>query len=123
MAVATELMRLSVEVSRLERLITASVPERRLRGYARSVRERDLPGVGIPFKGGRGGPWLETTSACDTKKEALEMAEQQAKKYQNDYWPGGMAEVVALVEFPDQPNEDGTGGLWVGVVNQYYSNS
>lgn len=97
----------------------------KLRGFARDINPKDLrsKGVSVPFPG-RGYPHLETTGSQESAREAyMEALNGLAKPYQQRNWPGGMAEVVALVEFPDQPNDDDSGGVWVGVVNFYYSGS
>ena len=103
------------------------VPEGTLPGFARDIDDRDLKRLRIrwPYSGrGRtGAPTLETTAAHETKAEALREAEQYAKSYKKRTWPGGMASVVAVIEFPDQPNDDESGGVWVAVTNTYYSPS
>jgi len=100
-----------------------STPHIRLKGFSRDVRPRDLKAYGVrtPYSGRSGYPPLQTTPAFDTPDEAYRAAEAMAKQYRKENWPGGMATVVALAEFPDQPNEDNSGGIWVGVVNTYYS--
>jgi len=92
-----------------------------LRGLVRDVRPKDLRGslVRTPFTGHSGDPILQTTEAFESPVAAYRAAEAQAKKYRMRNWPGGMATVVALAEFPDA----GDSGLWVGVLNTYYSSS
>lgn len=100
-------------------------PTGALPGFARDIYSKDLRKLGIrwPYSGRSrsGEPDLETTKAHNTKAEALRDAEKFAKDYKKRNWPGGMASVVAVIEFVDHPNDDKSGGVWVGVVNTYYS--
>ena len=93
-------------------------------GFARDLDHRALKRIGMRFSmHGRQGPWVENTGSFDSASEAEAEAERMAQKYRASHWPGGMAEVTGVVEFPDHPNEDDSGGVWVGVVNKFYSPS
>jgi hypothetical protein len=96
-----------------------------LPGWARDISLKDLRTnrVHYPFSGRSGRPHLETTGAQNTPFEAYQEAKAKVERYQRNHWPGGMGSVIALVEFPDHPNDDDLGGVWVGVVNYYYSPS
>ena len=90
---------------------------------ARDMTERDLESQGIhPCFYSQAGPALHTTPCYDSPEEAETEAKRWAARYKDQTWPGGMATVLALVECTAQPNESMTGGVWVGVVNYYYSN-
>jgi hypothetical protein len=92
-----------------------------IRGPARALGKRDLAGILLPFPG-RNYPSLSTTGPQDTRSEAMAEAKALAQGYTRQTWPGGMAEIVALVHFPDHPHSDGGGeGSWAGVVNTFYS--
>ena len=94
----------------------SSIPVRILQGLPRPLRVKDLPGVAFPYSGYSGQPGMLFTEPMSSKPKALAAAEAKALEYESSHWPGGMALVVALVNFPEDRK-------WVGVVNVYYSDS
>jgi hypothetical protein len=80
-----------------------------------SARELQKAGVRLPFAGNRT-PNLEQTDAVDSASAALAAGKKLAAKYVQDHDPGGMAEVVAIVSWPEHE-------LFCAVVNMGYSGS
>lgn len=124
------------EILKQEGLREASVPMRSLEqtppGWSllpKIYTPGDLRRMRItaPFPSGA----VQLTGEASSKQEALRMAHAMVSDFKKRYWPGGMAEVVAVFQYLDPFRNDPEAydpgdkpyEIYHGVVNTYNSGS
>jgi len=83
--------------------------------------------ISVPFPSGA----VRLTGEASSKQEALRKAHALVSNFKKNYWPGGMAEVVAVFQYLDPFRNDPEAydpgdkpyEIYRGVVNTYYSGS